>query len=125
MLRTITNSIVKPKTKFARVLRKNQTPAEKILWNKIRNKKFQGFKMRRQVPVGPYIADFMCVEKLLIIEIDGDSHYEPGAKERDSKREEYLRSQGFRVVRFGGKQTVESVDSVLRILGEKLGCDFF
>jgi len=110
----------KPKTNIARRLRRSQTPAEKLLWNRVRNRKFFGFKIRRQVPIGPFIADFLCVERRLIIEIDGDSHYQYGAQKRDMEREAYLRAQGFAIVRFGEKQTIESVDFVLQVLAEKL-----
>lgn len=113
MLRNITRNRHKPKTTFARHLRQNQTLGELVLWKKIRNKKFHGLKFRRQVPIGPYIADFLCVEKKLIIEIDGDSHFQIGAKERDDKREAYIRAEGFEVLRFSNNLAVESVDSIL------------
>ena len=111
-----------PKTKFARLLRNKQTPGEKMLWKKLRNRRFYGLKMRRQVPIGPFIVDFLCAEKRLVIEIDGDSHFEPGAGERDESREAYLRSREFTVLRFGERQVAESLDSVLATIGEALGC---
>jgi len=84
-------------------------------------RRFHGFKFRRQVPLGPYIIDFLCVEKNLIIEIDGDSHYEQGAQERDEKREAYLRAQGFDVLRVGNRKVVQELDTVLAKLGQALG----
>ncbi|MBI1934405.1 endonuclease domain-containing protein [Candidatus Peregrinibacteria bacterium] len=122
MLRNSVYSTHTPKTQFARGLRKDLTPGEKILWRKLRAKRFQGFKFRRQVPVGPYIIDFLCAERKLIIEIDGDSHYEPGAQERDAKREGYLRAQGFDILRFGNTQTVQELNMVIEKIGRVLGC---
>jgi very-short-patch-repair endonuclease len=113
MLRNTKRTLIQPKIAFARELRKDLTPGEKVLWKSIRRKKFHGLKFRRQAPIGPYIVDFLCVEKKLIIEIDGDSHYEPGAQERDRKREAYLRGQGFNVLRVGNRQTVDEIESVL------------
>lgn len=122
MLRNTVHTTEKPKVLFARHLRRDQTPGEKVLWKKLRAKRFHGFKFRRQVPLGPYIVDFLCTEKKLIIEIDGDSHYESGAKMHDAERETYLRAQGFDVLRFGNRQTCESIDGVLTALGRVLGC---
>jgi very-short-patch-repair endonuclease len=123
MLRRSVYNTFRPKTKFARQLRIHQTPGEKILWEKIRAQRFHRLKFRRQVPLGPYIVDFVCVERKLIIEIDGDSHYESGAWERDEKREEYLRKQGFEIIRFGNMQTVQDIDAVLAKLRQVLGID--
>ena len=96
MLRNNLNiSSEKEKRDFARHLRTRQTNGERALWRKIRAKRFHGIKFRRQVPIGPYIVDFLYIQKKLIIEIDGDSHYEPGAKEKDAIREAYLREMGF------------------------------
>ena len=101
-------------------MRKDPTPGEKILWKNIRKKKFHGLKFRRQVPIGRYVVDFLCVEKKLIIEIDGDAHYEPGAKERDGAREAYLRTQGFGILRVGNRQTVQELETVLTMIARVL-----
>lgn len=121
MLQNKKRTLVPLKTAFARELRKDLTPGEKALWKNIRKKKFHGLKFRRQVPIGPYVVDFLCVGKKLIIEIDGDSHYEPGAQERDAKREAYLRAQGFDVLRVGNRQTVQEVEAVLTKMRLVLG----
>lgn len=92
-----------------------------MLWNKLRAGRFHGYKFRRQVPLGPYIADFLCAEAQLIIEIDGDSHYEPGAKEHDQKRDEFFRSHQFRILRFGNRQTMEHMEWVLMEIGKAIG----
>ena len=76
------------------------TPQEKKLWYVIRNRQFFGYRFRRQFPIGNYIVDFICREKKIIIEIDGGQHNEPKNIEYDNKRTEYLKSEGFQVVRF-------------------------
>ena len=121
MLRNSVFSTQRPKISFARRLRKTLTPGEKALWRKLRAQQFHGFKFRRQVPLGPYIVDFLCVEKKIIIEIDGDSHFEPGAQKRDEKRELYLRSLGFEVLRFENRRAVHQVDLVLTAIGRVFG----
>ncbi len=89
------------------------TPVEKILWGKLRAKRFHGVKFRRQVPLGPFIVDFFCAERFLVIEIDGDSHFEPGAKEKDSRRDAYLHEHGFQMLRFGNRQMIDALEYVL------------
>jgi very-short-patch-repair endonuclease len=111
----------KAKVAFAKHLRKSQTPGEKVLWLKLKKKQFHGLKFRRQAPLGSYIVDFLCIEKNLIIEVDGDSHFQPGAAERDAIREAYLVSLKFRVLRFGNRQVVESCDWVLEEIRSALG----
>lgn len=86
-------------TTFARTNRKNPTPAETILWQKLlRNRQFHGYKFLRQKPIGPYVADFYCAELKLVIEIDGDSHAAQEAY--DAERTAYLRHQGIHVLRY-------------------------
>ena len=121
MLRNTVYIKQKPKITFARHLRQDRTPGEKVLWRKIRERRFHGLKFRRQVPIGPYIVDFLCVEKNLIIEIDGDSHYGQGAQERDAKREAYLQVQGFDILRVGNRQVTQELDTVIAKLGQVLG----
>jgi len=98
----------------AKSLRQESNIAEKILWNKLRAKKFLDYKFRRQVPIGRYIVDFLCVQQKLIIEIDGDSHYQDGAQEYDKKRDAYLLSQGFQVLRVSNRQTLNDSEAVFR-----------
>ena len=123
MLKYITHNRHKPKTAFAQTLRKRQTPGEIALWRKLRAKRFHHLKFRRQAPIGPYIVDFLCVEKRLIIEIDGISHLEPGAEAYDIEREEYLKSEGFRVIRFSNGQTVNHLYGVLSKIEKALNID--
>ena len=82
---------------FARKLRRNQTPAERRLWYLLRDRRLGNAKFRRQVPVGPYIADFLCVVSRLIVEIDGGRH---ASSTRDAVRDAWLAAHGWRVVRF-------------------------
>ena len=82
---------------FAKENRKSPTFAERIVWNELRRNSF-GVRFKRQVVVGMYIVDFICIEKKLIIEIEGYSH--DGKEEYDKNREEYLKVAGFRVLRF-------------------------
>ena len=84
--------------KLAKVLRKSQTDAEKIVWQKLRSKQLSGFKFKRQQPLGRYIVDFVCFDKKLIVEIDGGQHATQTGK--DLQREQWLQSEGFEVVRF-------------------------
>ena len=122
MLRYSTTSTAIPKVEFARELRRRQTSAEAVLWKKLRNNRFHGFKFRRQVPIGPFIVDFFCLEKRLIIEVDGVTHLVPGAKEKDEKRERYLREQGFSIIRCTNNDVRENLDAVLERIGRVLGC---
>ncbi len=83
---------------FAQALRKKSTDAEIYLWRLLRNRKFHGFKFRRQHPIGGYIVDFICHERRLIIELDGSQHKEN--VRYDHERTVYLRKLGYRVLRF-------------------------
>lgn len=120
MLRNSVYSTHEPKTAFAKLLRKRMTPGEVKLWSKLRAARFHGLKFRRQVPIGPFIVDFLCIEKKLILEVDGDAHFEPGAAEKDRKREEYLKAQGFRVVRVLNSEAVCDIDFVIEVLEREL-----
>lgn len=98
---------------LARYLRKNLTSGEKMLWKRLRAKRFYGVKFRRQAPLGPYIADFLCVGKRLIVEVDGPSHTYSRAIRHDQKRDEYFQSHGFMVIRFKNSHVVNNLDDVL------------
>lgn len=91
-------------------LRKNQTPQETILWSKLRNN-ITGFKFKRQVSIGPYIADFYCAKKLLVFEVDGSQHLDN--KEYDKEREKYFYALGIRTVRFWNNEVNTNIDRVM------------
>ena len=85
---------------FAKELRKRQTSAEDLFWKMVPNRNILNLKIRRQHPIGPFIADFYCHELLLVIEIDGSILDLEEVKEKDMKRETFLREQGLNVIRF-------------------------
>src|SRR6188508_2110554 len=87
------------------------TPAEAILWHHPRGRRFGGVKFRRQQPVGPYIADFLCARLKLVIELDGDSHV--GREVKDLARQEWLKQEGYRVVRYINPDIYDDLDTVL------------
>ena len=82
----------------ARELRANATTTERFLWQHLRLRQIDGHKFRRQRPVSPYVVDFVCLEKRLIIEVDGGQHNTQRAQ--DAKRETWLRQEGYTVLRF-------------------------
>jgi very-short-patch-repair endonuclease len=86
--------------------------AEKKLWFCLRRRKMAGFRFRRQVPIGGYIADFACLSARLIIEVDGRGHSEQGGHVLDEKRTEWLEARGFRVLRFWNADVLADIDSV-------------
>ncbi len=98
----------------ARTLRANQTDAERRLWSRLRNRTFFGFKFRRQVPIGPYIVDFLCMERMLVIELDGGQHDERA--QADARRTAYLETQGYRVMRFWNNDMLANTDGVLTLI---------
>ena len=98
-------------------LRKSQTPQELKLWFCLKNKKL-GVKFRRQHGIGPYIADFYCKEKNLIIEIDGSPHLEN--KEYDKERNEYFESLRLKVLRFWNSEIDNDIENVLRKIAEEI-----
>ncbi|MDX8127138.1 endonuclease domain-containing protein [Methylomonas sp. OY6] len=83
---------------LARSLRKNQTDAERVIWQQLRNRQLLGCKFRRQQVIGPFIVDFVCLEPKLVIEVDGGQHAEQ--QEYDQNRSHYLQRLGYRVLRF-------------------------
>jgi leucyl-tRNA synthetase len=98
-------------------LRKEATPEEHKLWFLLRNKNL-GFKFRRQHGVGPYVVDFYCKEKNLIIELDGAQHME--AKEYDEERDNYLSALGFKVLRFWNNEININTEAVLEKIKSEL-----
>jgi len=98
----------------ARALRKNQTDAEKLLWKHLRNRQLNGYRFRRQVPMGRYIVDFTCASLKLVIELDGSQHM--SNTDYDERRTQYLTTQGYKVVRFWNNELLHHTDSVLEAI---------
>src|ERR1700721_450988 len=84
----------------ARALRRSMTDAERIIWYAVRAHRLNGASFRRQTPIGPFIVDFVCHEARLTIEVDGGQHFESENEKRDARRDRFLASKGYRVLRF-------------------------
>jgi very-short-patch-repair endonuclease len=104
-------------TKIARRLRVNQTDAETVLWNRIRNRQIEGQKFVRQKPIGGYVCDFVCRERLLIIEVDGGQHNGSAA---DVMRDRRLTEDGYRVLRFWNNDVLGNLEGVLAAIQSEL-----
>ena len=101
------------KRTFARVLRANATDAETTLWRLLRSRRLASMKFRRQVPIGPWIVDFVSFEQRLIVEADGSQH----AESKDDKRRDYeLSERGFRVLRFWNNDILARSESVMEMI---------
>ena len=96
---------------FRRSLRKNKTPQETLLWSRLRNNQ-TGYKWKRQVGIGKYIADFYCSEKKLVIEIDGSQHLD--AISYDEQRDIYFESLQIQTIRFYNNEVSTNIDGVLQ-----------
>ncbi len=104
----------------ARALRKRMTNAEAILWSRLRRDVALGHRIRKQHPIGPYIADFACIPAKLVIEIDGDTHYSDDAVEHDRRRDAYMSSQGWRVLRVTNEDVYKHLDWVVEYITHHL-----
>ena len=94
------------------------TEAERLLWEKIREKQLKGYQFYRQKTIGNYIVDFCCPKAKLVIELDGGQHYSPEGKKKDRMRDGYMKDIGLRVLRFSDKEIFENTQGVLeRIWG--------
>jgi very-short-patch-repair endonuclease len=99
---------------LARALRKRMTDAERLLWRHLRNRELGGWKFKRQYPVGAFIVDFICLEKNVVIEVDGGQHAEN--EELDLQRSAYLNKMGYRVVRFWNNEVLQETEAVLEAI---------
>jgi len=104
----------------ARALRAASTDAELKLWTHLRNRQLKGAKFRRQHPIPPYIADFICLDAHLIIELDGSQHGEEAMQRADQRRTARLQERGYRVLRFWNEEVVDSLEEVLARIAEHL-----
>jgi very-short-patch-repair endonuclease len=97
----------------AQRLRSEMTDAERKLWSVLRNRQLEGAKFRRQQPIGPFIADFVCQERRLIVEADGGQHAESAA---DDRRSAFLESKGYRVLRLWNNDILNNLDGVAEVI---------
>ena len=103
-------------SEHASQLRRNRTDAEEKFWQTVRNRQVGGFKFRFQHSLLPYVADFTCLDAMLIVEIDGGQHSE----ERDARRTAFLESQGFEILRFWNNDVLTNLDGVIHVVREAL-----
>ena len=101
-----------------REARRDATPAEQRLWQKLRSRQLCGHKFRRQVWLGRFIADFYCSEARLVVEVDGETH--ATSKAYDDRRTAWLVSEGFRVVRVANADVMQNIDGVLEYIASNL-----
>ncbi len=117
---------VTPKLRsFAKEQRSIPTRAEDLFWHQVRAGRFHGYKFKRQVPIAPYIVDFLCAEARLIVELDGAPHDKPEQRAHDERRDAFLRGQGFRVLRFSNDLMLGNgnlvLDTVRQAIEAELG----
>ncbi|MDD5055919.1 MAG: endonuclease domain-containing protein [Candidatus Peribacteraceae bacterium] len=103
------------KLRFKRTLRRLMTPAERVLWEALRNRKLLGLKWRRQANIGHFVADFLCAEHLLIVEVDGGIH--ESQEDYDRLRTEVINRHGYRVIRFRNEEVLFGLTAVLERIG--------
>ena len=105
-------------TRKARALRSSLTDAERKLWSHLRMRQVRGFKFRRQRPIGPYVVEFECLERHLIIEVDGSQHAQQATQ--DASWDEYLASLRFNVLRFWDNSVLRETGAVLEVIAQAL-----
>ena len=110
------------KKQIARKLRSKQTRSEALLWEILRAKQLCGLKFRRQHPIGPFFADFACVEKMLVVEIDGDCHDYKG--EEDLAREEFMKKLGWKVLRLNAAEVEANPSDAGIAIAKFLGVEY-
>ncbi|MDI1264325.1 MAG: endonuclease domain-containing protein, partial [bacterium] len=97
----------------AKRLRENTTPHERILWRALKELPVEGTHFRRQAPIGPYIVDFLCPAKRLIVELDGGHHNEDATAQRDTERQSWLEQERYRVIRFWNSDVANELGAVM------------
>ena len=103
---------------FAKTMRIEMTEPERRLWERLRAKRFQGIKFRRQNVVGPYIADSYAREVMTIVEVDGDTH--GFQADYDAVRDRYFRTEGYCVIRFSNRDVMTNMEGVLTMIAERI-----
>jgi very-short-patch-repair endonuclease len=104
----------------ARERRKTSTDAERLMWTALRDKQLNGFSFKRQVPIGPFIADFACHSVKLVVEIDGGLHFSDVGERADALRTAAIEARGFRVIRFSNADVMSNRDGVLQSIAAEL-----
>jgi len=107
--------------KRARALRTNSTKAEQIIWRAVRAHRLLGVGFRRQTPIGPYIVDFVSHSAMVVIEVDGGQHFDDAYEARDARRDKFLRSKGFRVLRFSNYDVMTNLEGVWTAIAAAVG----
>jgi very-short-patch-repair endonuclease len=102
--------------RLGKVMRRALTPAEFRLWKRLRNRSLGDLRFRRQAPLGRYIVDFFCPERMLIVEVDGDQHGLHSGRVRDAVRDEWLTGGGHLVPRFTNREVLSNIDGVCETL---------
>ena len=117
-----TNMYPKFKEKLIRCrnLRKNSTPQEIIIWSRLRAKRFKNLKFKRQYQIGKYIVDFICLDKKIIIELDGWQHKKENQERYDTERTKFLEENGFKVIRFWNNEINNNLEGVFLKIEEYL-----
>jgi very-short-patch-repair endonuclease len=105
------------KLDFASRLRREMTDTERMLWRSLRHRQLAGHRFRRQCPISPFIADFVCIERRLIVEVDGGQHAHSA---RDVERDAHLGKLGFRALRFWNNEVLEQIEGVCDMILESL-----
>ncbi len=105
------------KTTIAKKLRSNSTDTEKYLWKYLRGRQLEGFKFRRQHPIGKYIVDFINLERKIIIEVNGGQHLE---NKKDELRDRWLEEQGYKVLRFWDNEVLTNIEGVMESIRKKI-----
>jgi very-short-patch-repair endonuclease len=105
-----------PLKDISRKLRKSQTPWETKLWQYLRGNRLEGLKFKRQVPMGPYVVDFCCQDKKLVVESDGSQHADDAQKATDTDKQEFLERQGYMVLHFWNNDIMNNINGVLEVI---------
>lgn len=103
-------------TEKSRQLRKNQTDAEQKIWGGLKHRQILGIKFRRQYIIAPYIVDFVSLSANIVIEIDGGQH----SPDVDRYRDEYIKKQGYQILRFWNNEVLENIEGVMQVIYDKL-----
>ncbi|MEE9488121.1 MAG: DUF559 domain-containing protein [Candidatus Brocadiales bacterium] len=106
--------MAKKLTTVAKNLRKRPTDVERLLWKHLWSKRFEGLKFRRQHPIGNYVVDFACLEKQIVIEVDGGQH--TIEKNKDEERDRWLEREGYKVLRFWNNEVLTNIEGVTEVV---------